>query len=632
MAFPAVPPIVREPLYPLLLLSCATALGDLFLGRLRASSGGATRLELGAVSAAIGLGLLSLGVFVLAMAGQLRPVPLIVFAILIFTATLPRQIGIARSALSALRSPTTRDQMRACLPWLVPMVPVLALTVLGALAPPTDPDGLYYQLTAPRRWLAAGRLEYLPTLPQTNLPAGVNLLFALGMATWGDIAAKATHLIMGWLALATLFALGRRWIDTRSGGLLAALWLLGTASVFALRVPDLFTYAYVDLGVALESIAAVLAWLLWRRSGSTRWLAGAALCAGFAASFKFTAVLTGAGLAALTGWVLLREGSGLRKASTSGALFLAIALAPVVPWLARTWASTGNPFYLMGAGLFPTRDWPADAAAVFAEYFKTWVWGMGMTASWGESTRKAVRLASMAVVAIATGVHAVRSRDEESRGFGVLAGVLVLGSLAGTGLYLRYVLFALPLFWLVVLRRAAPWLREHGFLRVAVVALLAINGVLATRPLAAHLPDRISFAMGRLSRSEYLARCLPSTALWNFVNATLPKDRPILLAAGRDNYYIEAPCLVSEAYYQHAVRMDTWEHFQADLTRWGVRHVIANPTKTRKSYPGPAWPHADNEAPFLQRLINEEATPLARFGDDAVYAIKPEFLGERSAP
>jgi len=632
MVLPAIAPLFREPIFPLLLISSATALGDELLRRLPGVKGSATRLERGLLAAAIGLGILSLMVFALAASGSMRPSSVTGLAAFVFLATLPGQWRCGRAVLRTVRAPSTKELVRGCIPCLAVLLPVLALAFLGAMAPPTDPDGLYYQLTAPRRWLSSGRLDYLPTLPQTNLPAGVNLLFALAMAAWGDVAAKTTHFALGCLALAGLFALGRRWIDVRAGALLCALWLLGGASIFALRVPDLFTFAYVDLGVAMECVAALLAWVLWRRTAASGWLVASALCAGFAASFKFTAVLYGGGLAACTAWVLFRARTGTGIALRNGGGYLFVSLMPLVPWLARTWIETGNPLYLMLAGVFPTRDWPADAANVFSEFFRTWVWGMGMTASWGESTRKAVRLGAMAAVGCATVVHTARARDEETRGFGALGGLLVLGSLAGTGLYLRYVIFALPILWLLVLRRAAPVLRDRATVRTATLVFLAINALIALRPLSVHLRDRLAYAAGRLPRDEYLAKCLRSTPLWKHVNATLPADRPILLAAGRDSYYLNAPCLVTEAYYQFAVRMDTWENFRSDLRRWGVRHVIANSTKTQKSYPGPAWAHADNETSFVRRLIEEEATELARFGDDAVYAIKPDFLEGRAKP
>jgi len=624
MPFSAVPPFLREPIYPLLLVACATALGDSILRRLPGGAQ-ATRWERGMMAAATGLGVISSGLLAVALAGQLKPNVVLGCAVALLAATLPAQIRCGRALWEVIRSPEARETVRRNLPWLVPAGIVLALAAVGAMAPPTDPDGLYYQLTAPRRWLATGRLDYLATLPQTNLPAGVNLLFALAMATWSDIAAKTTHFAMGMLALGVLFAIGRRWIDTRSGVLLAALWLLGTAPIFALRVPDLFTYAYVDLGVSLECAAALLGWLLWRRTGGRRWFVAGALCAGFAASFKFTAILTGAGLAALSVWNLWREGAAPRKALGAGAVFFMLAIGPVVPWLARTWAVTGNPFYLMGSGVFPTRDWPAEAGAVFSEFFRTWVWGMGVTAGWGESTRKMVRLGAMAVVVLATLVHTARVRDPEARGLGVFAGVLILGSVVGTGLYLRYVLFALPVVWLLVLRHVGPWLRDRPTLRHAAAVLLAVDALIASRPLCAHMADDLTWLAGRMSRDTYLARRIETKPLSDFLNQELPKDAPILLAAGRNSYYIDAPCLVTEAYYQFAVRMDTWEHYREDLGRWGVRYVIASPGRTEKSYPGPRWPHADNEAGFIQRTLAEGATLVRRFGDDAVYELKPGF-------
>lgn len=620
------PPLVREPGYALLLVSLALAIGQVFLQCFRSPSRVATQAEHSLIAISIGLGFLSFLPFALAMFGQMSRTMVAIGVGVLFVATLPRQLANVVTLWRWVRSGAARPRDRATWIWLVPVAPAIVLATLVAMTPPFDPDGLYYQLTAPRRWLSTGRLDYLPTLPQTNMPAAMNMLFAIALATWGDVAAKLTHTVCGLLSMATLFVIGRRCLDARAGAMLASLWFLGTSLVRSMVVPELFTFAYADLGVTFHTVAAVLAWMLWRRSGDNRWFAAAAACAGFATVFKFTAILFGAGLASLL-WLQLRsEGRPLAKATFTAGLFFGLSLIPLAPWLLRTWSLTGNPFYLLLPGIFPTRDWPAEAGAVFSQFFHHWVWGIGDFEHVGEPARKMVRLAAMGLVAAGTALWVWRERNVEARGLGALAGLLIVGTFAGTGLVLRYLIFALPLVWFVVLWIGRPYLERSKALRAGIFVFLCANLLLSGRVLTRNFGDNIRVVTGTMSRDTFVRNRFPVKDLWDYVNKNLPKDGPLLLAAGRNSYYIDAPCLLTEAYFQYAIRMDNWEKFRSDLRKWNIRYVIANPSHTTKAYPGPVWPHADNEASYVLRLVTQEAKELACFHGDCVYEIKPEFL------
>lgn len=98
------------------------------------------------------------------------------------------------------------------------------------------------------------------------------------------------------------------------------------------------------------------------------------LCAGFAGSFKFTALSLSAALLAVTVWERARSGVRWREIQRLAVLACSVAILPALPWLGRCFAVTRNPVYPLLSGIFPTRDWSAEQARVFSLFFKYYNW------------------------------------------------------------------------------------------------------------------------------------------------------------------------------------------------------------------------------------------------------------------
>src|SRR5579884_4016784 len=467
-------PLVQDPPFVLTLTLLGTALGYRLLRWLRAPLGEVSALERGAISAALGLGLLQYLPFGLGGGGLLKPgtlrLGLGLLALLLAPAMLRVVRGIGRAVQRRRRALPEAWMLAGAVPILV----VLGVALLYALCPPTDPDGIGYHLVAPKRFLQSGHLQYLPTLIHTQAPMGVEMLFTLALALWSETAAKLIHYAFGVLTLLALLALGRRLRGEAVGFALAALWLLLAPRVSAL---GLFSWAYVDLGITLEIVCAVLSWLLWSRTGARGWLWGAALCAGFAASFKLTGSFVGLGLGLLTLWELRRQGRPIGEAGKLAALFVGLALLPVLPWLGRTWLLTGNPVYPVFSNLFPTRDWSPQAARAFDEYMKYYNWGTGIGGGWNLGQRKLARLAAM-LLTVGIGAALIwRWKDWEARALAALTTLLLLIALGVTGLYLRLLMPLLPLVYVVLCLALAKPLTRSRALQWALVGALVLQGM-----------------------------------------------------------------------------------------------------------------------------------------------------------
>ena len=310
-------PLLHDPPFALWLCLLASAIGLRVSRLLRLTGNAVSRLERGGVFTGVGLGLLSNVALLLGSLRLLTPhnirVTLLLLTVLFSpdmlrvlrslyrSATAQWKISPAQPGQEKTRQEKTSAPLTTQYLWTRIASPFLLFPLLQSLCPCTDADGLAYHLRAPKEWLQTGSLDFLPTLTHTNSPMGVEMLYALPLAIWSDTGAKLIHFCFGLLTLLAIFALGRR-LRSAEAGTAAALF-------FALGLPkspilSLFTYAYVDLGIALEVVCATLAWFTWQRTRCNGWLLLSALCAGFAFAFKLTGAVYLLGFTILTLWEL----------------------------------------------------------------------------------------------------------------------------------------------------------------------------------------------------------------------------------------------------------------------------------------------------------------------------------------
>ena len=258
------------------------------------------------------------------------------------------------------------------------------------------------------------------------------------------------------------------------------------------------------------------------------------------------------------------------------------------------------------------------------------MWGTGyQSLSWSLAVRKAVRAAAMAGVASGTAVLVWRDRDWEHRAILVTFAAMTVACLYSTGLYLRYLVPFLPLAFVVVLLPLAPLL-ERRLPQVLYLTVLAVNAVVSlsgARPAPPEVPqpslsDVAKVALGRLSRDEFISRQIPAAPLWMYANQVVPRGAHLLLAAGQASYYIDAYCYLTEAYYQATIRMDTWEHYLADIRRNRIEYVIVDDSMAPSAPIGPDYAASRNEIPFAHRLTDESGQLLRVVATNRLYKLR----------
>lgn len=217
---------------------------------------------------------------------------------------------------------------------------IFAAALALALAPPLAFDALVYHLSLPKLYLAASRVEYVPGLMYTGFPQVVHMLI-----TWAGALGSAHGALVAWgmglLAVLGLLGQVSGRLNPRRGWVAVAAVLSGATLAAALGT------AYVDWPSLLMGWGVLLFLdlsLNVTRKDKDRWAIWAGVFCGLAFGVKYTAGM----LAPLGALAILLVGKRDWHAMLR---YLGAALLLALPWLARNFLYTGNPFYpLLFAG------------------------------------------------------------------------------------------------------------------------------------------------------------------------------------------------------------------------------------------------------------------------------------------
>lgn len=252
-------------------------------------------------------------------------------------------LGEYRSLSSAWQATTGLEKILAVL-----LAALVLYQLFFALSPALKWDALSYHLQLPREYLAAGGLRFVPENPYWGYAQLTELLYTFAMA----LHRAETASVLAWgldvLLLIGVFGfsearLARLNPSARPG---AAGWAAVAALLAGYTTRYILGWSYTDLFSALIGLAALIAmfeWLAAEPPAPTRqgWWLAACLFAGFATATKWTAGILLVGLV-LVSLFELRAGRLKLPHWVLGGLLAAL---PVLPWLARNWIATGNPFY-----------------------------------------------------------------------------------------------------------------------------------------------------------------------------------------------------------------------------------------------------------------------------------------------
>jgi len=260
--------------------------------------------------------------------------------------------------------------------WSLYLGATAVLTLLVALTPPTDFDGLLYHLTLPRLFIEQGRIvPIVNAVPQFLYPSLVEMLYTAAMLLKGDVAAKLLHFGYALLLGGLVYLLTRRHIGAQHGR-----WALVAYAAIPM-VSVLGSWAYTDLALCFYQIAAFYALLNWMERGQRSWLAMSAVLSGLSMGIKYTSFTCPLALGLLIVWRLARTRA--RPGAWAGAMgtYVGLTLVVACPWYIRNWVATGNPVYPFAFEVFGGKGWDEWRAAWYARA------GSGIGWDWQELVR-----------------------------------------------------------------------------------------------------------------------------------------------------------------------------------------------------------------------------------------------------
>ncbi len=316
-----------------------------------------TALEQGLVAAGLGLGLLSLALFFMAVLHLVTPAAILTLGLGLLAFNVWRW--------KALRLPRPRWSWptgEASEPLVVAGVLAAALLgfhLIGALVPPTSFDEMDYQLSLPKLYVLNHGFVPTPYSHFSFFPKNINLLFMLGLLSGGPIVAKLFSLTLSLFSVLALYAFAAPRLGRRAAGLGAAVYF------FTPVVGNQFRLAAPDLGTAFFELTGLFLLLRWHAQRSRNTLALGAVFWGLALGSKYTA-LPDFGVCVLAlAWLERRE----RPRRTAGALGFLCAAAVLLwsPWLIKNWWESGNPFNPVFSTIFTSRNF------FFAGHYKATV-------------------------------------------------------------------------------------------------------------------------------------------------------------------------------------------------------------------------------------------------------------------
>jgi hypothetical protein len=208
------------------------------------------------------------------------------------------------------------------------------LYLSNALAPEVSPDGVFYHVALPARYLREHHFPWVTTDMFSYLPQGVEMLFLFAFALGKHSATAMVEFLFLLLTPLGMLAYGRR-IGYPAAGAVGALLFFVAPITGKTGV-----IAYVDVAVAAIAFAIFCALQIWRETYDNRILAAIGILAGFGYAAKYTAFVGGLYAFALVVYHLIR----LRRSIWRPALILGCgALLMILPWVVKNLVTVSNP-------------------------------------------------------------------------------------------------------------------------------------------------------------------------------------------------------------------------------------------------------------------------------------------------
>jgi hypothetical protein len=485
-----------------------------------------------------------------------------------------------------------------------------------ALAPPIFYDTLLYHLALPQVWAAGGQASPVAGNLFSWLPGAGELAWTFCLLLHGPQLALLFNLACGFFLGLALLDAGQRFLPGQRDWLVPAFFFCQPLAALAFGLLD------ADGLTALHSFLALYAFLRSIGEGQVRlqrgWMRLAALLAGASLVDKPVAALGAAALLVLSLFRLRKE-PALRPARL-WAVFVLLAVLPLLPWMVRNGLATANPVYPFGVSL---GRWEIfhPASRIYAAHLR----GYGLNEGWLGLlslpflvTFHAERFGNGGPLSpLYLGLTPLLVFSRLNREMRYVCALLGLALLAWVwqAQVLRYLIPLLPAASLLAASLASSALdlaasRGWSFLLEAVLGFLLLAGAAQTTLVVAKDFNPVRVALGLESHWAYLERKVSYASVAEWAEAKLdPGERTLFLGESRTAYW-PGPTLASTVFEPNPLagwleRSPDAASLAAQARRSEVSYVLVNQAEWKRieSSDGPHYQYA--AGPGQARVLSE---------------------------
>ena len=243
-----------------------------------------------------------------------------------------------------------------------------------ALVPAFATDALVYHLAVPKAYLEAGSIINLPNNIYSFFPQQIEMLYLFALALGSDSLAQLAGLGIVFILLISL------WSYYRNKGSSTYAWLVPLVFISTPTFFSISPSAYVDLQAATYVFLTYYAWENGCTRNQPRWYLLMSLFAGAAVATKLTTVI----ILPLALLGLAIHGRSHKNASqVAGQCLLLVmgSLMLILPWLAKNYFFTGNPFapfFMPFFGGESGMNWDISRSQQQFQYYSSFGMGHGI--------------------------------------------------------------------------------------------------------------------------------------------------------------------------------------------------------------------------------------------------------------